>query len=249
MSNIDSKDYIYGKNAILECLHTSIPISDIMLKNNLDKDNRIEEIVRLAKARNINIKYADISLFKKLGFLDKSQGICAKIEKYNYYDFSSIIDKNQKDPSLVIICDHITDCGNFGAIIRSAECVGATCIVIPNSRSISINASVYKTSVGAVSHIPICQVPNIRRIIKELKDKNYWIAGATEHSDRSVFETSLVGNIALLLGNEEKGISKKNLGICDMLVSLPQYGKISSLNVAQAATAIMYEWVRQNEFN
>ena len=148
--------------------------------------------------------------------------------------------------ALVVVLDHITDAGNLGAIARSAECVGASGIVIPNKRAARVTAATYKSSAGAISHIPVTQVANLVSTIERLKDEGFWVAAATEHASDLIWQSNLKGKIALVMGNEGEGVSRLVLENCDFGVKLPQVGEISSLNVAQASTACMYEWLRQN---
>ena len=109
-----------------------------------------------------------------------------------------------------------------------------------------MNSVVYKTSAGAVAHLPIVQVSNVARTLDDLKNNGFWVVGASEHADDEIWDSNLEGKIAIVLGNEEKGISSLSLKNCDDTFKLPQRGNVSSLNVAQASTVFMYEWVRQN---
>ena len=146
----------------------------------------------------------------------------------------------------MVVCDHITDAGNLGAIIRSAESVGAAGLIIANKRAAQVGPVTYKTSAGAVSHLAIAQVANIANTLEVLKDKGFWVAGATEHAEECIWDTNLEGRIVIVMGNEGDGISRLVLEHCDLAMSIPQMGEISSLNVAQSSTVCMYEWLRQN---
>ena len=148
--------------------------------------------------------------------------------------------------ALVVVCDHLTDAGNLGAIIRSAESVGASGLVIPNKRSARVEASTYKSSAGAVAHLPIAQTANIASTLDRFKDNGFWACAATEQAKSELWDVNLKGKIVLVVGNEHEGIARLVLERCDMAGRLPMMGSVSSLNVAQAATACMYEWLRQN---
>ena len=145
-----------------------------------------------------------------------------------------------------MVLDHITDAGNLGAIARSAESVGAAGIVIPNKRAAHVTAATYKSSAGAISHINVTQVANLSQTIERLKKEGFWVCAASEHAQEVAWKSNLKGKIALVMGNEGEGVSRLVLENCDFGVKLPQVGEISSLNVAQASTACMYEWLRQN---
>jgi len=150
-----------------------------------------------------------------------------------------------KDQALIVALDHITDVGNFGAIIRSAEVTAATGLLIPNKRAAQVNEAVYRTSAGAVEHIPIAREANIHQAIEQLKAEGFWVAAATEHARQNIWQAPLEGRLVLVLGSEDKGISRLVRDQCDFEFKLPQYGRTESLNVAQAATAILYEWRRR----
>jgi 23S rRNA (guanosine2251-2'-O)-methyltransferase len=119
-------------------------------------------------------------------------------------------------------------------------------VIIPNKRSAHVTAATYKSSAGAVAHIPIVQVPNIARAIEQLQEAGFWAAAASEHATDLVWKTNLKGKIVLIIGNEQEGVSRLVLEKCDFICALPQVGEISSLNAAQASTVFMYEWLRQN---
>lgn len=242
-----SKNQIEGKRAVMEALKADVPIQKLAIANNINRDGLIKDILKRAYSKNIPVSDMDAKQLTKICNTSVNQGIVAITKPYVYSPLSKIIEmSSQKEASLVVVCDHITDTHNFGAILRSAESVGCDGIVIPNARSADVNSTVYKTSAGAVTHISIAQVSNIARSIDEFKRSGYWICGATEHAKSLVWDSDLTGRICLVLGNEEKGISdlvKKQL---DFSCALPQAGKISSLNVAQASTVFMYEWLRQN---
>ena len=149
-------------------------------------------------------------------------------------------------PALVLVLDHVTDAGNFGAIVRSAEVVGAAGVVIANKRAAEVTVATYKTSAGAVMHLPIAQVPNIARALEDLKEAGFWACGASEHAEQVCWDAPLEGRVALVMGSEGEGISRLVLQTCDFLTKLPQRGETESLNVAQAATALSFEWMRRN---
>ncbi|MCL2631648.1 MAG: 23S rRNA (guanosine(2251)-2'-O)-methyltransferase RlmB [Coriobacteriia bacterium] len=169
-------------------------------------------------------------------------------ESYQYH-YATLFDLIQatrgKQNALILALDHITDVGNFGAIVRSAEVIGASGILIPNRRAAQVNDGVFRTSAGAIEYIRIAREANIHHAINRLKQEDFWVAGATEHASQDVWAAPLEGRIILVLGSEDKGISRLVREQCDFEFKLPQYGFTKSLNVAQAATAIMYEWRRR----
>ncbi|MBQ9002730.1 MAG: 23S rRNA (guanosine(2251)-2'-O)-methyltransferase RlmB [Eggerthellaceae bacterium] len=245
-------DYVEGKRAVIEALRTDVPLKKILLADNAKREPMIEDILRKARRRDlpvINVPRAELDQKSARG---SHQGVMAEARPFPYVGVGDIVAAAQAyaeehdGRALVVACDHITDAGNLGAIIRSAESVGASGLVIPNKRSARVEASTYKSSAGAVAHLPIAQTANIGNTIDRLKKDGFWACAATEHSENQMWEVNLKGKIILVLGNEHDGVSNLVLEHCDMAGRLPMMGSVESLNVAQAATACMYEWLRQN---
>lgn len=245
-------EYIEGKRAAIEALRSNVPIKRLFIADNLDqRDGLVRDILRKAKQRNIPLEKASRKKLDELSDRGSHQGVIAQTEPYAYVNVAHILEAaehhfEQTGSALIIVCDHITDAGNLGAIARSAESVGASGLIIPNKRSAHVTATTYKSSAGAIAHIPVSQVANICSTLDRLKEAGFWVAGASEHAEELLWDANLKGRIALVLGNEQDGISRLVLESCDFLAKLPQVGEISSLNVAQASTAFMYEWLRQN---
>ena len=166
-----------------------------------------------------------------------------------HYEYSTLFDlirlTKGKEQALIIALYHITDVGNLGAVIRSAEVVGATGVLIPSKRSASVNEAVYRTSAGAVEYLPVAREANLATSLKRLKDEGFWIGAATEHAKQDIWQAPLEGRLVLVMGAEDTGVSRLVRETCDFEFKLPQRGFTQSLNVAQAATAIMYEWLRR----
>ena len=216
-------DFIEGKRPVIEALRTGVPIKSILMADNVQRDGLIEDILRKAKRAGATVEMVPRKVLDGKSDRGSHQGVMAKAAPFPYVGIGDVIDAAGKSAeqhdgrALVIILDHITDAGNLGAVSRSAEAVGACGIVIPNKRSAHVEASTYKSSAGAIAHVPVAQVSNLK------------------------------GKIALVMGNEQEGISRLVMEHCDFLVKLPIEGEVASLNVAQAATACMYEWLRQNQ--
>lgn len=244
--------YIEGKRPVIEALRAKVPMRRITIGDYVRQDSLVKDIMRKAKQQGIKIVRASRREMDERAAQTAHQGIIAQVAPYNYAGIGEIIDCAQKQAqatnrsALVVVCDHITDAGNLGAICRSANAAGACGLVIPNKRSAHVEASTYKTSAGAVAHMKLAQVSNISQVLMRLKKEGFWVCAATEHAQDEVWDANLKGKIALVLGNEQTGISRLTLEACDFLVKLPLAGAVESLNVAQAGTALMYEWVRQN---
>ena len=166
--------------------------------------------------------------------------------QYQYATLYDLIQSTRgKQNALIVALDHITDVGNFGAIVRSAEVVGASGVLIPNRRAAQVNDGVFRSSAGAIEYLRVAREANLHHAINRLKDEGFWVAGASEHASLDLWSSPLEGRIVLVMGSEDKGISRLVREQCDFEFKLPQFGFTQSLNVAQAATAIMYEWRRR----
>ena len=238
--------YVAGRNPVLEILKTEREVEKIfILKGELK--GSIKKIIGIAKDRNILIQEVDKDKLDSLAKGVAHQGVVALVSSYEYATVDDILNKAKKNDELpfIVILDGIEDPHNLGAIARTAECAGVHGIIIPKRRSAQVNETVYKASAGAVEHVLIAKVNNINNVIDELKEKGLWIYGADMDGDL-YFNISLKGAVALVIGNEGKGISRLTKEKCDCLVKIPMVGRISSLNASNAAAVLMYEVVRQN---
>lgn len=243
-----SDDIAIGKRTALELLVAGAPIKRITLREGIEKDDLLKHVLRDAESRSIQVETVSAKQFDDMNpaGLHAAQGVLCTLAPYKYCEVPDMIAAAPDDAALVVVCDHVTDSGNLGAIIRSADSAGASGVVIPNRRSAQVNASTYKTSAGAVVNQNIACVPNISRTLGELKDAGFWVVAATEHADEDIWDRDLKGRIAIVVGNEHDGISELVLENCEIFAKLPQRGSVESLNVAQASTVFMYEWMRQN---
>lgn len=245
-------DYIEGKRPIVEALRTHVPMKCILMADNVQRDSLINDILRKAKNHDVPVKSISRKKLDEISERGSHQGVMAETKPFDYVNVTSILEAAEKSAAendgraLIVVLDHLTDAGNLGAIARSAESVGACGIIIPNKRAARVTAATYKSSAGAIAHIPVSQVANISTCLERLKKAGFWVAAATEHAQDYIWDANLKGRIALVMGNEGEGVSRLVLESCDFDVKLPQVGDISSLNVAQASTACMYEWLRQN---
>jgi 23S rRNA (guanosine2251-2'-O)-methyltransferase len=146
---------------------------------------------------------------------------------------------------LIVICDELTDPHNLGAIMRSAECAGAHGVIIPKRRSVGLTATVAKASAGAVEYMKVARVTNINNAINDLKEKGVWVFGTAAEGSIPMYKADLTGPAAIVIGNEGDGMSPLVRKNCDVMVSIPMQGRISSLNASAAAAILLYEAVRQ----
>jgi 23S rRNA (guanosine2251-2'-O)-methyltransferase len=170
------------------------------------------------------------------------QGIVAEVDPYPYADPGSLLDRPE---ALVVALDQVQDPHNLGAVCRSAEAAGASGVVIPERRSVSVTAVVCKASAGAVEHLPVARVTNLADWLATAKDAGAWIYGADADAPGSYVDADLTGTAVLVLGSEGKGLRPRVAAACDLLVSVPVRGRVASLNVSAAAAVLLFESVRQ----
>lgn len=241
-----SSDYIEGRRAVAEALELGIPVQRALIQKDAGTaDTALTDLEKQLKAAGIEVERVAKQILDSLSSHGAHQGVMLKVSPYEYAELADIIERAGEGGALVIVLDHVTDEGNFGAICRTAEIVGAAGVVIAKARAARVGVGAYKTSAGAVMHLPIAQVSNLATALDELKQDGFWAGAATEHASDLVWDAPLAGRVALVMGSEGNGISRLVREHCDFEFKLPQRGNIESLNVAQATTAISYEWLRR----
>lgn len=238
-------DLIVGRNAVLEALKANRQIDQLYLLQTISGGS-IGKIIALAKEKKIVIKNVTQQKLDSLSNGVNHQGVVALAGAAEYVDLNDILKiASQKGESpFLILCDEIEDPHNLGAIIRTAEAVGAHGIMIPKRRSAALTQAVYKTSAGAASVVPVCRVSNISQAIETLKKEQIWIYSA-DMDGTPWCEVDYSGGVALVIGSEGKGVSRIIREQSDFIVSLPMNGQINSLNASVAAGVLMYEIARQ----
>ena len=245
----NSNDYIFGKNAVLETLKKgNRTINKILFQKGLHTDSKIEEIINYAKKNNILFQFAPKEKF--YSFKEYSyQGVVAYCSPIKYKDLNEFIEHAPKDAKIVAL-DGVEDPHNVGSIIRTAVCAGFDAVILPQRRSAVINSTVEKSSAGAINHIDIIIVNSLSGAIETLKKNNYWVIATEAKSKDNYFEVDYTNsNIVIVMGSEKTGISRTILKQADFRVKIPMLMNFDSLNVANAASIIIYETVKQNMQN
>lgn len=239
----DNDNIIFGRNPVIEALKSDANLDTVYISGNGGSLNLIR---KLAKDKGILIKDVHDSKLMKLSGGASHQGVAAIGACGEYVEIDDILAVSEKKGTkpFIIICDEIEDPHNLGAIIRTAETAGADGIIIPKRRSAGLNATVFKTSAGAASYIPVARVSNLASAINKLKEKGVWIYG-TDASGSDYTKNDFTGSCAIVIGSEGFGISKLIQKKCDFMIKLPMMGKINSLNASVAAGIFMYEILRQ----
>lgn len=239
-------DLIEGRRAVEEALGAGVPLKSALVQiQSLDADPALERLAQRLGAAGVSVERVPRNRLDQLSSHGAHQGVIVRAKPFQYVELGDVIAAAGKGNALVLVLDHVTDEGNFGAIVRTAEVVGAAGVVIAKARSASVGVGAYKTSAGAVLHIPIAQVSNLARAVEELKAAGFWSCASTEHAKDDVWSAPLAGRVALVMGSEGEGISRLVLEKCDFACKLPQRGRVESLNVAQACTVMCYEWLRR----
>jgi len=236
---------IVGRKPVLEAINSGEEIEQIYLLYG-QKGNIIDTIRVAAKKREIKINQIPLEKFQTLIQNTNAQGIAAIKPAYKFHSLDDIIsDARSSSNPLILILDSIQDTHNVGAILRTAECSGVNGIIVTKHNGAPINATVVKTSAGATEHVKIAQVNNLANTIKVLKERGFWIVGSSLDNAKLYTEVDFTIPIALIVGNEEKGIRKLTADKCDFLVKIPMAGKLQSLNVSVATGILLFEVMRQ----
>jgi 23S rRNA (guanosine2251-2'-O)-methyltransferase len=237
---------IEGRNAVIEALRAGVPVRRVLVAQGAKPDRALGEIERRAADAGVALERVGKRELDAKSERGAHQGVLAEAAPYAYASLDDVLaSAAAKERSLIIALDHVTDPGNLGAIVRSAEVVGADGVIVAKRRAAAVTPAAYKASAGALAHVALAQEPNLVRALERCKKAGFWVAGASEHASQSVWDAPLEGRIVLVAGSEGEGLARLTRETCDFLVSLPQAGNVGSLNVAQATTAIAYEWLRR----
>ncbi len=239
-------DIIEGRNPVFELLRGEREVKKILIAQGLKETEVIKKIRVLAGERHVPVEVLPREKIESLSHIEVHQGVIAHAEDFRCQSIEDFLVRVEKiSEPIVLILDEITDPQNFGSLIRSAETCGISGIIISKKRSVGVTPVVYKTSAGAIEHIPIVKVSNLVQAVERLKENGFWIFGADASAEKNYYEADLSGKLGLVLGGEDKGIARLLLEKCDFLIKIPMFGKVNSLNVAVAGAILMCEARRQ----
>lgn len=236
---------IEGRNAVLEAFRSGKTIDKLYVLDGC-QDGPVKSITREARKHDTIINYVSKERLDQLSDTGKHQGVVAVSAAYTYAEVEDILEaaKEKGEPPFIILLDGIEDPHNLGAIIRTANQVGAHGVIIPKRRAVGLTPTVARTSAGALNYTPVAKVTNLSNTMKELKEQGMWFVCA-DMDGTVMYDMDLTGPIGLVIGNEGDGVSplvKKN---CDMVASIPMKGDIDSLNASVATGVLAYEILRQ----
>lgn len=229
---------VYGRNVCELILEKNLKVSNIYLQEGFDD----KKILSLIEKNNLRYKYLVKNKMNDLAE-GNHQGIIFDVPSYKYASLDDVIGSDK----FIVILDHLEDTHNLGAIIRTCEAAGVDGIIIPSDRSVEVNGTVVKTSAGTCYQTKIVKVVNISETIKYLKDNGFWVVGTSLDTDLDYRDVDYSGNIALVIGNEGKGVSNLVLKNCDYVTKIPMYGETNSLNASVAAGIMIYEIIRNRK--
>ena len=234
---------IEGRNAVLELLKTEKTVDKILMQKGAEKS--AGRIFAMTRQKKIRVQFTEERALDRESETGRHQGVIAYVSDYEYADLSELLEKREK-PRFVVVCDGVEDVHNLGSILRVAECAGADGVIIPKNKSAQVTGAVVRISEGAANHIRVARVPGINYAVDELKKAGYWVYGL-EADGECLYDCDLTGDIALVVGGEDAGVSRLTREKCDKILSLPLKGKVNSLNASVALGIAAYEAVRQRK--
>ncbi|WP_203364266.1 23S rRNA (guanosine(2251)-2'-O)-methyltransferase RlmB [Bacillus sp. REN10] len=240
-----SKEFIAGRNPVLEALRSDREINKIWIAEGAQK-GPMQQIIKMAKEQNVLVQFVPKQKVDQMSD-ENHQGVVASVAAYHYAELDDLFAKAEEsgEAPFFLLLDEIEDPHNLGSIMRTADAVGAHGIIIPKRRAVGLTAAVAKASTGAIEYIPVVRVTNLSRTIDELKERGLWIAGtdAKGADDYRNFDGTMP--LGLVIGSEGKGMSRLVKEKCDFLIQLPMAGRVTSLNASVAAGLLMYEVYRR----
>ncbi len=228
---------IWGRNPVIEALKANRSLEKILIAHD---SHPPKELLDLASEKKVKVQKVSRQKIEELAGTKKTQGVIALVSPIKYYSEDKIIDKTIKENGIMLILDHITDPQNVGSILRTAEIFGVSGVIIPKERASPINEVVVKASTGAVFHLPIAKVGNLRNVVEKFKKKGGWVV-AVEKGGKNIEEIDFPFPVCLIVGSEGKGVSKLLLEESDIVATIPMVGKITSLNVSNATSIALWE--------
>lgn len=241
------EDRVEGRNAVTELLASGRRVQRLLVLEGAKPGDPLGHILETARERGIRVDLVARRELDRQSERGAHQGVVAFVEPFAYASLDEILADAEGEPSsLIIMLDHVTDPGNLGAVVRTAEVVGAAGVIVPKDRAAAMTASALKAAAGAAEHLPVCRAANLVQVLERCKQEGYWVVGASERADTDVWDAPMEGRIVLVMGAEGSGLARLTERACDLLVRLPVRGHVSSLNVSAATAVLAYEWLRRS---
>ena len=238
-------NYIYGLNAVSEAIKARGRVFQWVGLARERHDLRLQRIIEECRKLGVPVRFLQRTELDRMAGNAAHQGVVAVTSAKQYSGLDDVIEAKRGGHSLILVLDGVEDPHNLGAILRTADAAGADGVVIPERRAAGVTGVVTKASAGASEYLPVARVTNVARTVEELKERNIWVVGLDERGPKTYDAIDYNMDCALVLGAEGKGVHDLVRRKCDILVSIPMLGKVSSLNVSVAAGVVLYEIVRQ----
>ena len=241
----ENDDIIFGVRAVIEAINSGREINKLMIQKGMQKE-LFFELKEATANKNYFIQLVPIERLDRVTS-GNHQGVIAYLSPMEYANFEELVDKavETEEKACFLFLDRLTDVRNFGAIARTAECEGVNAIIIPGKGSVQVTPDAIKTSAGALNRIPVCKVGNLKDSLFYLQQSGFRIVACTEKTSVPLYEVNLRGQIGIVMGSEEDGVSSDILKMADIKAKIPMKGQIASLNVGVATGMILYERLRQ----
>lgn len=239
-------NYIFGMHPVMEAIRSGKKIDKIIIKQGLE-GYQFRELMEMLKGSDLAYQFVPAEKINHLAKGARHQGVAAQIAQIDYVPIEEAVAAafNNSENPVAILLDGVSDVRNLGAIARTAECAGASMIILPAKGGASINAEAIKSSAGALMRMNICKVPNLRTALFFLQESGFNTIATNEKSDKMIYQADFTKPTAIVMGSEGKGISDAVLNICNESVRIPMSGEIGSLNVSVATSVVLFEMVRQ----
>ncbi|TVX84846.1 23S rRNA (guanosine(2251)-2'-O)-methyltransferase RlmB [Paenibacillus agilis] len=244
---MEEQELIAGKHSVTEALRSGRTINKIWIAEQAQKHLTLP-IIAEAKKAGVIVQFVDKRKLDQMAEGIQHQGVVAQAAAYAYFEVDELLARAEQrgEKPFLLILDEIEDPHNLGSILRSADCTGVHGVIIPKRRSVGLTATVSKISAGAVEYVPVARVTNLASTIADLKERGVWIVGTDVSAREEIYDTNVFDSpVALVIGNENKGMGRLIRESCDVLLKLPMAGQINSLNASVAAGIFMYEVVRR----
>jgi 23S rRNA (guanosine2251-2'-O)-methyltransferase len=238
---------VFGMHAVRALLKERPERATRLIVQKGREDARVSEIVKLARAANIPVDSRDTKELDRLSGAERHQGVCLYVKPAGVLGEGALDDLLDRltGPPFLLVLDGVQDPHNLGACLRSADATGVTAVIVPRDRAAGLSPVVRKVASGAAETVPLFQVTNLSRTLKQLKDRNIWVIGTDDEVEKTIYEMNLKGPLALVLGAEGPGLRRLTKENCDVLTKIPMLGAVESLNVSVATGVVLYEALRQ----
>ncbi len=244
----EREDLLVGRNAVTEALRNGRIINKLLVAEG-SKEGSLAEILSLARDRGVIVRTVERAKINAMAGNLRHQGVAAQVAPVAYAELEDILKgaEERGEAPLLLLLDELEDPHNLGALMRTADAMGVHGILLPKRRSVPLTATVAKTSAGAVEYVPVARIGNVVQTLKTLKEKGFWVAGADVEGRQLCQEADLTGSMVLVVGSEGRGMSRLTKENCDLLLRIPMFGKINSLNASVAGSILMYEAMKQRQ--